>query len=101
MLTFDHTWEVGNNTSTSYDGKTATELPVSEIWTDASHPFIPCRNPQNLMSERTAKMVELVLYGVVYPVWGLTGIVTNLINMAVFARQGLRDRISLCLFRLE
>ncbi|XP_076440972.1 uncharacterized protein LOC143280224 [Babylonia areolata] len=43
--------------------------------------------------------VENVIHIGVLPVLVITGTVTNVINMAVFRRQGLDDRVNLCLFR--
>ena len=61
--------------------------------------FVPCRNPHNLLSEQAALTVELVVHAALFPLLVPTGLATNVINMVVFARQGLSDRINLCLFR--
>ncbi|XP_076440983.1 uncharacterized protein LOC143280235 [Babylonia areolata] len=45
--------------------------------------------------------VEKVIHIGVLPVLVITGTVTNVINMAVFRRQGLDDRVNLCLFSLS
>ncbi|KAL8559136.1 hypothetical protein ACOMHN_046184 [Nucella lapillus] len=45
-------------------------------------------------------MVDIVVYVGILPVLTVCGSLTNIINMVVFARQGLSDRIHLCLFCL-
>eukprot|EP00745_Piridium_sociabile_P044329 TRINITY_DN92691_c0_g2_i5.p1 TRINITY_DN92691_c0_g2~~TRINITY_DN92691_c0_g2_i5.p1 ORF type:complete len:104 (+),score=17.12 TRINITY_DN92691_c0_g2_i5:228-539(+) len=62
-------------------------------------PFLPCDNPRNVVSPFVAGMVDLVIFGGILPVLVTNGVITNVINMVVFARQGLSDRIHLCLFR--
>ncbi|KAL8625110.1 hypothetical protein ACOMHN_030744 [Nucella lapillus] len=69
---------------------------------DSSTPsplFIPCDNPRNAVSPFVAEMVDLVVSAGILPVLVTCGVIANVINMAVFARQGLSDRIHLCLFR--
>ena len=62
--------------------------------------FLPCDNPENLVDEATAKQVERLLHMTVLPSLELFGVTTNVISCMVFVRQGLRDRINLCLFSL-
>ena len=62
--------------------------------------FLPCDNPENLVDEATAKQLERLLHMTVLPSLELFGVTTNVINCMVFVRQGLRDRINLCLFSL-
>ncbi|KAK7495412.1 hypothetical protein BaRGS_00013351 [Batillaria attramentaria] len=52
------------------------------------------------VSDATIKLVENVVNGGILPVLVLFGVTGNVINMAVFVRQGLGDRINLCLFSL-
>ena len=61
--------------------------------------FVPCNNPGNILSARVADLVDLVVYGGIFPVLVTYGVISNVINMVVFAHQGLSDRIHLCLFR--
>ncbi|KAL8566571.1 hypothetical protein ACOMHN_054793 [Nucella lapillus] len=63
-------------------------------------PFLPCDNPRNVISPFVAEIVDLVVFGGILPVLVTSGVITNVINMVVFARQGLSDRIHLCLFSL-
>ncbi|XP_076456366.1 uncharacterized protein LOC143290737 [Babylonia areolata] len=62
--------------------------------------FIPCDNPGNIVSPFVAETMDLVVYAGIFPALVTSGVITNVINMAVFARQGLSDRIHLCLFSL-
>mgnify|MGYP006288410613 CR=1 FL=1 len=75
----------------SYGGNQSSTLSPSLL--------IPCDNPRNVVSPFVAEMVDLVVYVGIFPVLVTCGVITNVINMAVFARQGLSDRIHLCLFR--
>ncbi|KAL8583196.1 hypothetical protein ACOMHN_053709 [Nucella lapillus] len=63
--------------------------------------FIPCDNPRNVISPFVSKVVDMVVYVGILPVLTISGTVANIINMLVFARQGLSDRIHLCLFCLS
>ena len=76
--------------------------------------FIPCDNAENLVDKATREVVEGLLLMTVLPQQfrgqqrsfipptslELFGVTTNVINCMVFVRQGLRDRINLCLFSL-
>ena len=62
--------------------------------------FIPCDNEENLVDKATREEVEGLLLMTVLPSLELFGVTTNVINCMVFVRQGLRDRINLCLFSL-
>lgn len=48
----------------------------------------------------TRQVIEAVFYGGVSSVVCLIGIPTNILNCLVFGRQGLQDRMNLCLFSL-
>ncbi|KAK7481740.1 hypothetical protein BaRGS_00026988 [Batillaria attramentaria] len=56
---------------------------------------------QPLISAATAHVIETTVQVGVLPVVVVTGATLNVINMAVFVRQGLTDRINLCLFSLS
>ena len=62
--------------------------------------FIPCDNAENLVDKATREEVEGQLLMSVLPSLEFFGVTTNVINCMVFVRQGLRDRINLCLFSL-
>nr|KAG5695160.1 hypothetical protein BaRGS_030206 [Batillaria attramentaria] len=63
--------------------------------------FMPCNNPANLISLFTREMIDRIIYVFILPLIFVTGVTTNVINCAVFCSQGLRDRISMCLFSLS
>ena len=44
-------------------------------------------------------VVQDVIYIGLLPVLVIIGVTTNVINLVIFARQGLADRINMCLFR--
>ena len=54
---------------------------------------------QLLMSHSTMHAMETAVQAGILPVVVLCGVVMNAINMSVFLRQGLSDRINVCLFR--
>nr|KAG5705547.1 hypothetical protein BaRGS_009200 [Batillaria attramentaria] len=55
-------------------------------------------NGSGLLSASTLEKFEVVVNAGILPALVVFGVTMNVINMAVFARQGLRDRINLCLF---
>ena len=60
---------------------------------------VPCDNDGNLLSWRLRLLVEDALYVGILPLLAVGGVLTNVINCVVFFHQGLKDRVSLCLFR--
>ena len=63
--------------------------------------FLPWANPDNLVSAETEEIVRRVRDLAVLPVLFLIGCPANVINMAVFYKQGLKERINVCLFSLS
>ena len=61
---------------------------------------IPWNNPENLISRETEFLFDRIKFIVLIPVLFLIGFPANCINMAVFYKQGLKERINLCLFSL-
>ena len=59
---------------------------------------IPWNNPENMISRETEFLFDRIKATVLIPVLFLIGFPANCINMAVFFKQGLKERISLCLF---
>lgn len=76
----------------------ATSVP-SHLATSGPAPFLPWNNPDNVITHSTFRDIELVFNCVLDPLLWLLGVSTNVINCVVFYRQGLRDRMNLCLFR--
>ncbi|KAL8603528.1 hypothetical protein ACOMHN_052757 [Nucella lapillus] len=63
--------------------------------------FVPWDNPDNIISREADYWVSTILIGtVVLPVLFVVGVVGNVLSVAVFKRQGLKERINLCLFTL-
>ena len=63
--------------------------------------FIPWDNPDNLISIEVEAFAERLKGAIVLPLLFLIGGPANVINMVVFYKQGLRERINLCLFALS
>ena len=61
---------------------------------------IPWDNPRNLISRETELLVERIKSAIFIPILYLIGVPTNVVNMAVFFRQGLSKRNNMCLFSL-
>ena len=61
---------------------------------------IPWDNPHNLISLETEQLFDRIKATVLIPILFLVGFPANCINMAVFYKQGLNERINLCLFSL-
>ena len=63
--------------------------------------FVPWDNPDNLVSVEVEAFADRLKGAIVLPILFLIGGPANVINMAVFYKQGLRERINLCLFALS
>ena len=63
--------------------------------------FIPWDNPDNLVSLEVEAFTERLKGAIVLPLLFLIGGPANVINMVVFYKHGLRERINLCLFALS
>ena len=66
----------------------------------AMNTTIPWNNPNNLISLEAKQLFDRIKASVLIPVLFLIGFPANCINMAVFFKQGLKERINLCLFSL-
>ena len=63
--------------------------------------FLPWDNPTNVISAETEDLVRRWKNAVVLPILFLIGGPANVLNMAVFYKQGLKERINVCLFALS
>ena len=63
--------------------------------------FLPWDNPDNIVSTEFEDFARRLKDGVLLPILFLIGGPANLINMAVFYKQGLKERVNLCLFALS
>ena len=61
---------------------------------------IPWDSPNNLVSFQTEYLFDRIKSAVIIPALFLVGFPANCINMAVFFKQGLKERINFCLFSL-
>ncbi|KAL8618931.1 hypothetical protein ACOMHN_020350 [Nucella lapillus] len=61
----------------------------------------PWEHPDNLVSAHSEEIVHHLEYAVFLPIMFLIGGPANVINMAVFYKQGLKERINVCLFSLS
>ena len=62
--------------------------------------FLPWDNPDNIVSAEVEDIARRVK-DTLLPVFFLIGGPANVINMAVFYKQGLKERINVCLFALS
>ena len=62
--------------------------------------FSPWSHPEDLVSRQTQQDVNRFLNVYILTALFIVSVPTNLLNMAVFWRHGLRERINLCLFSL-
>ena len=63
--------------------------------------FLPWDNPDNIVSAEVEDTARRLKDGLLLPILFLIGVPANVINMAVFYKQGLKDRVNLCLFALS
>ena len=63
--------------------------------------FVPWNNPDNIISFQTEQLIRKLKDVVFLPILFLIGGPANVINMAVFYKQGLKERINVCLFALS
>ena len=63
--------------------------------------FLPWDNPDNIVSAEVEDTARRLKDGLLLPILFLIGGPANVINMAVFYKQGLKDRVNLCLFALS
>ena len=91
---------VNNSTVSSVHNSTATQTS-SKCLILQFRDFFPWDNPENAVSAQTEDLVRGVKETMVLPVLFLIGGPANVINMAVFAKQGLKERINVCQFALS
>ena len=82
--------------------------PCNDFTSYAAHTFphdevdaATIDKPQGILSSSAFQTIENTLDCGFLPIFFLVGAPTNLLNMIVFFRQGLRDRMNLCLFSLS
>ncbi|XP_025082457.1 uncharacterized protein LOC112557042 [Pomacea canaliculata] len=63
--------------------------------------FAPWDNPRDIMSHQDYLTVVFILQAVIQPVVVVVGVPSNIISCVVFWRQGLGDRMNVCLLALS
>ena len=63
--------------------------------------FVPWDNPDNIVSFEVEDLIRRLKDVVFLPILFLIGGPANVINMVVFYKQGLKERINVCLFALS
>ena len=63
--------------------------------------FVPWDNPDNIISFHVEELARRLKDVVFLPILFLIGGPANVINMAVFYKQGLKERINVCLFAMS
>ncbi|KAL8608248.1 hypothetical protein ACOMHN_042115 [Nucella lapillus] len=63
--------------------------------------FLPWNNPDNIVSAEVEATARRIKDAILLPLLFLISGPANVINMAVFFRQGLHERVNLCLFALS
>ncbi|KAL8562616.1 hypothetical protein ACOMHN_045880 [Nucella lapillus] len=81
------------------DGKTVPNGCV--VFSFQPDDFVPWNNPHNILSQEVPEIFDKVVGTVCLPVLFLISVPANILNMLVFWKQGLRERINLCLFYLS
>ena len=98
-----------NKTPSAYTETTITTTPFATITLSVEEKsctisseddYLPWDNPDNIISYETYLLMERGLFCYAIPTLFLVGVPANLLNCVVFYRQGLRDRMNLCLFCL-
>ncbi|XP_025097637.1 uncharacterized protein LOC112565952 [Pomacea canaliculata] len=66
-------------------------------FSQSNEEFLPWNHPDNVLSYKAVVAVAAVHHTVMKPVVVSVAVSTNIVNCQVFRRQGLRDRMNLCL----
>ena len=93
---------LSNKTPSAYT-EASTPLSAATVGNDgsaSSSNYLPWDNPGNIISYETYLLLDRSLFCYVVPALFLIGVPTNFLNCVVFYKQGLRDRMNLCLFCL-
>ncbi|KAL8595111.1 hypothetical protein ACOMHN_019149 [Nucella lapillus] len=103
--------EIISQQSLQYINDTATWVP-EDLYSQPKNIFsgncriienntrIPWNHPGNLVSWQTEELFYKICGGVFIPLLFILGTPANVLNMVVFYRQGLKERINFCLFSL-
>ena len=104
LLAADNTTSYALNVTTNSASHTVKEnLSVPEgchVVRFEEMEFLPWDNPDNIVSSSVEDVARRVKDNLL-PIFFLIGWPANVINMAVFYKQGLKERVNLCLFALS
>ena len=98
-----------NKTPSAFTETTTTTTPFATVTLSVEEKsctisieddYLPWDNPDNIISYETYLLMERGLFCYAIPTLFFVGVPANLLNCVVFYRQGLRDRMNLCLFCL-
>ena len=89
------------NSTNSSDTSSNTTSGRAGCITIQFQDFIPWDNPDNIISFETEQLIRKLKDVVFLPILFLIGGPANVINMVVFYKQGLKERINVCLFALS
>lgn len=87
-----------NQTPQAYAEITTLYSTVDFVSNDSR--YSPWNNPDNIISHEMYLLIEHALLCYATPVFFLIGVPANFLSCLVFYRQGLQDRMNLCLFCL-
>ena len=95
------TTDISQNQTDSPDLTSNTTLGHEGCITIQFQDFIPWDNPDNIISFQVEDLMRRLKDVFFLPILFLIGGPANVINMAVFYKQGLKERINVCLFALS
>ena len=89
-----------NNIISSSNTSVVVQNSSTIVLEPAEPAFLPWNNPHNVITVQTFLAFEEIINCGLSLVVFCVGVPTNLLSCLVFCRQGLRDRMNLCLFSL-
>ena len=92
---------ITNHTVTQDNGSALSVPPHCVAVKLDERGFLPWDNPGNIVSAQVEEVSRRVKDAYLLPGLFLVGGPANVVNLLVFYKQGLRDRINLCLFALS
>ncbi|XP_076470649.1 uncharacterized protein LOC143300686 [Babylonia areolata] len=91
----------GESTAMS-EVNTSSVIPVPEgCVVSQSFQFVSWREEDSLVPKEVDNIIKLLFTGVFLPILFVVSFSTNIINMVVFYKHGLKERINACLFTLS
>ncbi|XP_076470873.1 uncharacterized protein LOC143300827 [Babylonia areolata] len=91
---------ISDDVSTSLPVNNNSYIPEGCLVKKASQ-FVAWDNEDNLIPKQVEVIMNVLLTGIGVPLCVLVGFPTNILNIVVFWKQGLKVRINMCLFTLS